>query len=441
LKTPNIIPRVRSTLTLLLVAGALAACGGGGSSDAEGTGTVALLLTDMPTDDIAEINLSVTGATLIGDQGHQDIEIYEGSTHVNLLDLQNYSQPIAIGEVPVGTYTKLRLQIDGVHIVDNQGGDHYPRPPANGKIDLLEPGGIEVVPGRTLTAHVDFDAKKSIHVAQTGNGEYRLRPVVRVEFKLDGLPDELVRAEGKITEADEAGYVLCLLDNMDTCLDVTLREGACVFDVDGIPIEPIDADTLVVDDMVVVIGYYSDANGDGNPDIDAIVVEKGVPEQVKGIVTAAPDGNSQFLLIDRGGVEFTVELQGDCTKIFGPDGEILGPGALQVGQGIEVEGVTGSDPSVFRAALIVLDSDQDPELLSGTIASAAIERQFVLSTAIGERNVCIVQGATITVISSGNSKEGGIEEIVAGRTAYAFGEFDMTGGCFDAADIVVDTGD
>ena len=427
---------------LLFVAGALSACGGGGSSGAEGpgTGTVALLLTDMPTDDIAEINLSVTGATLIGDQGHQDIEIYEGSTHVNLLDLQNYSQPIAIGEVPVGTYTKLRLQIDEVHIVDKQGGDHYPRPPANGKIDLLEPGGIEVVPGRTLTAHVDFDAKKSIHVAQTGNGEYRLRPVVRVEFKLDGLPDELVRAEGKITEADEAGYVLCLLDNMDTCLDVTLREDACVFDDDGIPIEPIDADTLVVDDMVVVIGYYSDGNGDGIPDIDAVVVEKGMTQQVKGIVTAAPEGDSQFLLIDRGGVEITVELQGDCTKIFGPDGEILAPDALQVGQGIEVEGVTGGDSSVFRAALIVLDSDEAPEQLSGTIASAPIERQFVLSTATGERNVCVVDGATITVISSGNSSGGGIANIVAGHTAYAFGKFDMTGGCFNASGLVIETG-
>src|SRR5210317_2574860 len=115
---------------------------------------------------------------------------------------------------------------------------HEPRPPANGRIDLLQPGGIEVVPGRTLVAHVDMDANKSIHLVQTGNSKYRLRPVVRVEFKLDGLPDELVRAEGKITEADEGGYVLCLLDNMDTCLDVTLREGACVFDVDGIPIEP-----------------------------------------------------------------------------------------------------------------------------------------------------------------------------------------------------------
>ena len=113
--------------------------------------------------------------------------------------------------------------------------------------------------------------------------------------------------------------MLCLIDNPETCLDVNLTGDACVFDEDGIPIDPIDEETLAVDDAVVVIGYYNDGDGDGNPDIDAIIVEKGEPVQVKGIVTAAPDGGL-FLLIDSGGVEVTVELQGDCTKILGADG-------------------------------------------------------------------------------------------------------------------------
>ena len=424
----------------------VAACGGssdGGAPPDQATGTVALLLTDMPNDDLREINLSLTKATLIGDEGQQGVTVYDDNTRVNLLDLEIYSQPIAIAEVPAGTYTKLRLQVSEVEIIDSEGQPHYPRPPANGKIDLLEPGGIEVVPGRTLVAHVDMDAKKSVHVAQTGNGEYRLRPVVRVEFKLDGLPDGLVRAEGLITETTEGvagSFVLCLIDNPDTCLDVNLAEGACVFDEDGKPINPIDEETLAVDDAVVVIGNYNDGDGDGNPDIGAIVVEKGEPVQVKGIVTATPNGESLFLLINSGGVEVTVELQGDCTKILGPDGEVLTPAALQVGQGIEVEGVTGEDPAALRAALIMLDSDDDPEQLSGSIVSPVIDGQFVLATTIGERNVCIVDGATITVIGDGTSEGGGPEDIVPEDTAYAFGEFDMTGGCFNATDVVVDTG-
>lgn len=441
----NTFSRIRATLALLAVAGVLAACGGDGSPGSEpvpATGTVALMLTDLPTDDLKAISFDVTEATLIGDRGQQ--AIYSGNTRVNLLDLENYSVPIALGEVAAGTYTKLRLQIENFEIVDNQGDSHFPRPPANGRIDLLEPGGIEVVPGRTLVAHVDMDANKSIHVVQTGNGKYRVRPVVRVKFMLDGLPDELVRIEGRITanaEGDPGSFVLCALDNPDVCLDVSLAEGACVFDQDGIPIDPIDADNLAIDDMVVVIGYYSDGNGDGNPDIDAIIVEKGGAEQVKGIVTEIPDADGLFLVIDRRGIEVTVELQDGCTKIFGPDGEMLTSDALQVGQGIELEGVSSGDPALLRAALIVLDSDDDPEQLSGTIGEPVSEPGFMLATASGDVNVCVNAGATITVISDGTSAEGSFADIQAGRIAYVFGELDVTGGCFDADDVVVDTGE
>jgi hypothetical protein len=434
----------RTAMSVLCVLSVfLVACGGGSSSGPEtpATGTVALLLTDLPTDDLREINFDVVEATLIGDQGQQTV--FSGNTRVNLLDLENYSVPIALGEVTAGTYTKLRLQIENFEIVDNDGEKHYPRPPANGKIDLLEPGGIEVVPGRTLVAHVDMDANKSIHVVQTGNGRYRLRPVVRVEFRLDGLPDELVRIEGRIAsvvDGDPGRFELCSLDNPDVCLDVRLAEGACVFDEDGIPIDPIDETTLAVDDMVVVIGTYSDGDGDGNPDLDAIIVEKGLAEQVKGIVTDVPDADGLFLLIDRGGVQVTVELQPGCTKIFGADGEVLTPDALQVGQGIEVEGVTSGDPALLRAALIVLDSGDDPEQLSGTIALPISDPEFVLSTAIGDVDVCVNAGATITVIADGSSTEGSFADIQEGRTAYVFGELDMTDGCFDADDVVVDTG-
>ena len=324
--------------TLLGLSLALGACGGSGGDAAppgQATGTVALLLTDLPTDDVKEINFDVVGATLIGDQGQQNV--YSGNTRVNLLDLQNFSQPIAVSEVPAGTYTKLRLQIENLEIIDDDPLPHTPRPPANGRIDLLQPGGIEVVPGRVLVAHVDMDAKKSIHLVQTGNGKYRLRPVVRVQFMLDALPDELVRIEGMIVELDDesGGFVLCSLDDADTCVDVSLAPRASVFDTDGTAIDPIEANTFAVEDMVVVIGTYIDSDDDGVPHIAAIVVEKGAAEQVRGIVTEIPGTDGLFLVISRDGTATTVELQAGSTKIFGPGGEALTADALLVGQGIE----------------------------------------------------------------------------------------------------------
>jgi len=426
----------------------LAACGGGSDGGdmppalGADTGTVVLLFTDLPTDDLKEINFDVTQATLIGDQGQQTF--YNGNTRVNLLDLENYSQPIALGEVAAGTYTKLRLQIDNFEIVDNQGEQHFPRPPANGRIDLLEPGGIEVVPGRTLVAHVDMDANKSIHVVQTGNGEYKVRPVVRVNFMLDGLPNELIRIEGRIAEIpddDAVDFVLCAFDNADVCLDVSLADGACVFDAEGIPIDPVDESTFAVDDPVFVIGTYVDADGDGNPGVEAIIVEKGAAEQLKGIVTEVPDTEGLFLVIDSAGVQITVELQQDCTKIFGPNGELLTPVALQVGQGIEVEGVTSGDPAVLRAAMIVLDAEDELQQLSGTIADPIVDPGFVLATAGGD--ICVETGedTTITVIMAGGSEmmDGSFVDLEAGQLADVYGELSMEGveGCFQVSEVVV----
>ena len=442
-----VIFRRAPILALLGFSVFLAACGGGGSSGPEGpgTGTVALLLTDLPTDDLKAINFDVVEATLIGDQGQQTI--YNGNTRVNLLDLENYSQPIALGEVAAGTYTKLRLQIENFQIIDKQGDAHYPRPPANGRIDLLEPGGIEVIPGRTLVAHVDMDADKSIHAVQTGNGKYRVRPVVRVEFKLGGLPNELVRIEGRVDDIDtETGaLVLCAMTNMDACVEVTLADDASVFDVDGTPIDPATDATFELGDPLVVIGTYIDMDGDGIPGVEAIIVEKGDARQIKGIVTAAPEGDSLFLLIDSDGVEITVELQTGFTKIFGPDGAELDSSALQVGQGIEVEGVFdfGGDPEVLRAALIVLDADDELQLLSGTIADPIDDPGFVLTTTGGDICVQLIDEGVITLIKSDGSgiQEGTFSDLVAGQPADAYGVLSADGveGCFQASEVVVTT--
>jgi hypothetical protein len=428
----------------------VAACGGSGGDGAPegpGTGTVALLLTDMPTDDLSEINLSVTGATLIGGQGQQDISVYDGNTRVNLLDLRNYSQPIAFGEVPAGNYTKLRLQINDIELVDLNGVTlPPPKLPANGRIDLLEPGGIEIVPGRMLVARVDIDANKSIHVIQTGNGEYRVRPVVRVEFTLGGLPDELVRVEGEIVDVPEApagSFVMCAFDNQDVCLDVSLATDACVFDVEGIRIMPIDDQTFAVPDPVVVIGTYGE--GDDNPTVEAIIVEKGAARLFKGIVTSLPDTAGRFTMTDPTGQSITVELQPDCTRLFGPSGETVAAAGLQIDDVIEVEGVIPDDPDVLRAALIVVDADDRLQQLSGTIGEPNVSSGFILATDAGDRCVELADNAVITLvsISTGETRDGSVANIEAGQSADAYGTFGPDGvdGCFNATGLVIETSD
>ena len=97
--------------------------------------------------------------------------------------------------------------------------------------------------------------------------------------------------------------------------------------------------------------------------------------------------------------------------------------------------------NVLRAALIILDGDDAPEQLSGTVAVPISEPEFVLSTDSGDFDVCVNADATFTVISDGSSEEGSFMDIQEGLTVYVFGELDTTDGCFDATDVVIETGE
>ncbi|HSM31040.1 MAG TPA: DUF4382 domain-containing protein [Woeseiaceae bacterium] len=437
--------------TLLGLSLFVAACGGSGDGGVPpGQGTVALLLTDMPTDDLDEINLDVVEATLIGGDGQQTLfSDAENPIHIDLLDLENFSQPIAFEDVPADVYTKLRLRISNLELVEyvEDGPDNVYTPPlpANGKIDLLHPEGFEVLPGRTLIVEMDMDANKSIHVVRTGNNKYLVRPVVFVEFSNTEAPDKLTRLEGRIDEivdAEAGSFVVCALDNPDTCIDVSLTVDGCVFDADGIPTEPT---ALAVDDEVVVIGRYSRMGGDIV--LDAIVVEQGPAQQVVGTVNSLPDAAGTFLMIDRAGVEFLVELQDGCTQVIGPDGAIVGPEGLGIGQGIEVEGVeiapeTEGDPATLRAALVIIDGDDAEEQVSGTIGTPidAETSSFFLVTSNGGVTVALVPAPTILVFDGDEQVPGTFADVQEGRSADAYGELGMDG-IFNATTVVIETGE
>jgi hypothetical protein len=467
------ILRVRKTLALITISAVLAACGGSGgssSNDATGsppepvvppppeqtTGTVGLLLTDAATDELAEINLDITEAILMGDPGQHSI--FEGSATINLLDLENYGKPIAFGEVPVGPYNKLRLRIENVELVDLDGNAFEAKLPANGKIDLLDQGGFAVFPGRTLLAMVDIDANKSIHVVQTGNGRYKVRPVAKVNFMNDGgLPDKLTRLDGRIDEildATTGSFVLCSFDDPDSCLDVVMADGGCIYDANGQPTTP---DMLAVNQQVVVIGRFrheddddgdSDSDSDGSrPDIDvvleAIAVELGDASQTRGTINSKPGDDGTFIIIDRDGNEITVELQKDCTRIFGPDGEITDGSALEIGVGVEIEGIiiapaAEGDPTLLRAAIILLDGDDAAEQISGTIAEPVEDMSFNLSTAGGDVCIVLAEEAEILLVSADGTeqKPGTFDELEAGQEADAFGELGIDG-CFLADELLV----
>lgn len=451
---------------VLLVSG----CGGGNDSSqvntistpplqTVGTGTVGILLTDAPIDALSAINIEVTEAILIGENGQQTV--FRGNTIVDLLDLTDYYLPIAFGEVAAGSYSKIRLRINNVELVDKATGlSTHIKLPANGKIDLLDQGGFAVFPGRTLLATIDIDANKSIHIVDTGNGEYKFRPVVKVEILDGGLPDKLARLEGIATEIfdDPAGsFLLCDADNEDKCIVVNLAKGGSVFDAEGLPAS---FGKLMAGDPVVAIGRFGHENdedgdsdsGDGRVDIDvvlnAIVIEiGGNATQVRGIAGSGPDDMGRFPIVTDKGDTVIAQLQ-DGTKIIDHGSDMPGPGSIVEGARIGAEGVIvkaegEDDPNLLRAALIIVDDRPEGGMLAGSIVEPIDPeaKSFNLATDSGDRCVDVREEAHITLVSQGvdgaMSKMGEFADLTVGQSVKVYGEV-AVGGCFGAHEVVVD---
>jgi hypothetical protein len=436
---------------LTIISGlSLAACGGSSDNAADveqptaTSGTFGLFITDKPSDDFAEINLDVVQAVLIGgDESQQvlfDTEAGDDPREVDLLDLTNFNQPIVFGEVAIGTYTKLRLYIDNLVLVPHETDAGPGEPisienlPANGKIDLLDQDGFNVLPGATLLAEVDIDANKSIKVTGAGkSGKYMFRPVVKVQFSNDGAQDKLTRIQGFVSDPlDPAGsFALCAAVGGDNCVDVTTGIDTSFFDIDGLPT---DFTGVALESPVVVIGRYQ-----VDPDLvfEAIVVEiGGTASQVKGEVVTDPL-NEPFLLLAEDSSDLTVDLQ-DNTKYFSAAGEV-GADAVVLGADVEIEGVL-PDPDQIRAALVFVEAPDD-EQLSGTINSDITDRTFelLLGDASTTVSVTVLSDADILLVDETASEViiGDISMLANGQSVELFGT-SPGDGLFDANEVIVD---
>jgi hypothetical protein len=106
----------------------LAACGGGGGSSsatppvsqpppAPTTGTVAMLLTDAPTDQFCQILATIESIDLLGANGPTNV--FTGPETVDILGMRNFSDVFSIADgVPVGTYEKIRLTLSDLALVE-----------------------------------------------------------------------------------------------------------------------------------------------------------------------------------------------------------------------------------------------------------------------------------------------------------------------------------
>jgi Domain of unknown function (DUF4382) len=369
-------------LTLWLTAcGGSGGTGGSGSmSGANGTGTVAVVITDAPGSEFDEINVTVTRIELLSDAGQ--VTIFEGEKTFNLLQLSEVSNFFVVADgVPPGPYDKIRLILSDLELVrkDDQGNvieTFHPMLPGNGKLDLNPRMSFFVVPGETLVAEIDMDAKNSIHIVGTGNDKYQFRPVVFVNI-LDGSAlGKIMRLQGTVAELGDDEFKLCLADsnlqNGDSpfCVEVHSGAGTSIFDAQA---DPIAFGDLNEGDHVIVYARFrpdggnpADDAGDDQEndfDVDALVVEVGPAGTfvaLTGTADAAPVSDIFPFIIDPAqegldaGTTVQVQLQA-TTPIFSKEGDVLDASAIAVGVMGTASGVLSGGTSL-KSTIVILDT-------------------------------------------------------------------------------------
>ena len=398
----------KNTLFMLLIfsltALMLSSCGSGGSggsaqseSVSAGAGSVAILLTDNFTEEFSKIIVTITKIELLSDTGKHTI--FSGSRKFDFLNLRNETTLMVMKDsVPAMWYEKMRLTVKDVTLYDEFGQmiNEEVDLTGNQKIDLNPRKKFFVASGKMLTIQLDLDAKNSL-IKQNNNG-YKFDPVVFIDIIGNIPPAKLVRVPGIIHAIDAAAgeFTLCFMRDDDvnvlhydsgSCITVSVSRNTSLFDAasNGRPISFMD---LKVRDSVTAIGFFSrtlcaqyNAN-DSCKVLDAVVVERGAFEKIKGTILSPVDVTTEpytfNLKRDPGqlppvtGDEIKVLLQ-DGTKIFSvKHGELVNAGSLQPGDPVEIDGVyldtipdpPDNEPDVINAVFILVDLAKK---LSGTI--------------------------------------------------------------------------
>jgi hypothetical protein len=492
------IKRLTYMTGLALMLGSLvAACGSAddmlGAMDTgqdENLGTVVLLLTDDPTDEFSEVNVTINEISLIPNEGPPVTISSTGDAHqVNLLALEEVDDLFKVSDqVPAGMYHKIRLRVSNptfmTHTGEEINGSEIDLV-AGGKVDLLFDHPIRVLGGETLILRLDLDAQKSIFIHPASTHKYMMRPVVFVSVLDDILP-RFVHVRGEILSINEEEQSFILRHpHRIQHLEVEESEMSVIMNSDPGSVEKPNVEGLDKDDAMhdrrhllrVVVtddthifdemgqrGYFSSLAvgqkvmvrgvirfGDGIH-LQARVIKIGKMLRLHGVITRNIDDSHQFLFIPapRQGIigDMTVQVHDRTLILDARTHEPLDPKVLVRGKRIMISGVLNLEGPVFHAAVIVVKPDEPlPTRLQGIIQDIDLfERTFILSSNMSSdlKPDPLVRVMPDTVILKIHEDENGflIEPIqfwmlMDGQEVHVFGYFKEAESLFHAKVIVV----
>lgn len=459
----------------------LAACSSGTDTSTTtatpGTGRVSLLITDGPTNDFDQINVTVESISFLceddddndyedevnaleddGD-GCREVILFEETRVINLLALRNYSDLLSTTTVPAYTYSKIRLHVSRVELVrfDINGDVIFSEDAklSSKKIDLNPQGSFEVVEGGYLAIELDMDANRAIQVVETGNGKFIFRPVIFVNIL--GVEDlKLVILQNRKVLSTDTGFQLCEVDDVevnDECLALLTSANTVVQDDQiDVVIPPAGFED---NDIVTVLGKL----GYGSIDALHIVIAADATEPQK-LALFAGKATSPVAVDDSFGMEtdddannvvapgtmLTATLAASA-RVFDKFGTVVSSDNIKDGSDVDVFGLANPDliaPETVKAAFVIFDNDDLEINFSGviveiidTVITVEVDNGSSATTTfncadINEARILLLESAG----SSSSSEDIAIDRLLVGMSVDVYGDDEYLG-CLTSDTVLV----
>ncbi len=163
------------TVTLLILALALFACGGGNSSNptqspsAAGT-TLQVGMGDSPADWIMTFGMTVNSITLTNSSGGT-VNLLSSQTHMEMLRLMGTVQPVAIAKVPQGTYTGATITLGSVQMgyMDPVAHQYVQKTAAGPFTGTVNFNPVMTVGSTASSLNFDMNMGSSVSIDSSGN--------------------------------------------------------------------------------------------------------------------------------------------------------------------------------------------------------------------------------------------------------------------------------
>lgn len=187
---------MRTIAVLSILAGVIAvSCGGDSVMSPSGSGRLSLMIKDTPYSDARALLVTFSEVTAHrdGEGGFSKLPFGDATASSRTCDLKKLvdrQDLLGVGTLPAGHYTQVRLVVSSATLYFENASDGPPcatsiAAPAGRSAPVEIPSGevrlnrqFEVGDSGATTMLIDFDGDRS--VTETGNGRFRMTPVIGI---------------------------------------------------------------------------------------------------------------------------------------------------------------------------------------------------------------------------------------------------------------------